>query len=156
MSSYVSHSGPMFDYKDVGVAPQPSVELPVWVGGKGAAAWKRTGRHGDGWIPMGNPKEQYPEAIKAIRSAASQAGRDEARFDIGYMTPWAYILGERPDDLPPVMYAGGPEGMAAEIREARSLGANTFHLKFRARGLSEYLDQIDAFAGEVVPLVDEA
>ncbi len=49
---------------------------------------------------------------------------------------------------------GGVEALAADIREAREVGANTFHLKFRARDLPEYLEQLDAFAEAVVPLVD--
>ncbi len=153
--TYVSHSGPRFSYTDMGVSPQPPDEIPIWVGGSGRAAWLRTGSRGDGWIPMGNPKDQYPEAIDTICSAAAEAGRPDASFDIGYMTPWAYILGDRPDDLPPAMYTGSPEGFAGEIRAARAVGANTFHLKFRGRDLQEYSDQIDAFAEEVVPLVDE-
>ena len=32
-----------------------------------------------------------------------------------------------------------------DIRSARDVGANTFHLKFRARDLPEYLDQVDAY-----------
>lgn len=154
--TYVSHSGEMFEYRDVGVAPQPADEVPIWVGGMGKAAWRRAGRVGDGWIPMGNAKEQYAEAIDTMHAAAEAAGREDPRFDVGYMTPWAYLLGDRPAGLPPAMYAGGAEGFAEEIRSAREVGANTFHLKFRARDLSEYLDQLDVFAEQVVPLVDEA
>ncbi len=154
--AYVSHSGELFDYHDMGVAPQPPAELPIWVGGMGRAAWRRAGRVGDGWIPMGNPKEQYAEAIDTMLGAAEAAGRADRSFDIGYMTPWAYLLGDRPEGLPPAMYAGGAEGFAAEIRAAREVGANTIHLKFRARDLAEYLDQIDLFAEEVVPLVEES
>ena len=32
---------------------------------------------GDGYIPMGLPKEQYPEAIGIMREAAAAAGRPE-------------------------------------------------------------------------------
>ena len=49
----------------------------------------------------------------------------------------------------------GVEPFAASIRAARAAGANTFHLKFRARTLEEYLEQFDAFAESVVPLVNE-
>ncbi|MEO0652613.1 MAG: LLM class flavin-dependent oxidoreductase, partial [Planctomycetota bacterium] len=37
--TYVSHEGDFFSYADVGVAPQPvQAELPIWIGGAGAAA----------------------------------------------------------------------------------------------------------------------
>jgi hypothetical protein len=41
------------------------------------------------------------------------------------------------------------------MRQARAAGANTFHMKFRGRTVSEYLEQLDAFEEDVVPLVDE-
>ena len=91
-------------------------------GGRGRAAWRRAGRYGDGYIPMGNPKDQYPEIIETMASSAAAAGRDGAAFDVGYMPPWAYLLGRSaPEGLPP---AGvfGPEPLAADLRAARSAG----------------------------------
>ncbi len=153
--AYVTHDGEFFSYSDVGIAPQPAEELPIWIGGAGKAAWRRTGRIGDGYIPMGLPKEQYPEAIDVMRTAADVAGRGDARLDVGYMTPWAYLLGDAPEGLGFHWLEGGPEGLAADIRAARDLGANVCHLKFRARDLAEYLEQLEVFAETVVPLVDE-
>ena len=152
---YVSHSGEAFSYSDVGVGPAPVRELPIWVGGSGGAAWRRAGRLGDGYVPMGNPVSQYGEIIDSINEAAAAAGRDGHHFDVGFMPPWCYLLAESaPEGLPPVMVCGA-EPVAASIRAARATGANTFHLKFRARTLDEYLQQFDAFAESVVPLVNE-
>ena len=154
-SRYVSHAGEAFSYHDVGVAPAPVRELPVWVGGSGRAAWRRAGRLGDGYVPMGNPVSQYGEIIDAMNSAAAAAGRDGARFDVGFMPPWCYLMADTaPDGLPPVMSCGA-EPLAASIRAGREAGANTFHLKFRARTLEEYLEQFDVFAESVAPLVNE-
>lgn len=152
---YVSHSGEAFHYRDVGVGPAPVRELPIWVGGSGRAAWRRAGRLGDGYVPMGNPAAQYGEIVDTMAAAAAAAGRDGTSFDVGYMPPWAYLLAaEAPEGLPPAMVFG-VEPLAADIRTARAAGANTFHLKFRARTLEEYLEQFDAFAERVVPLVNE-
>ena len=154
--TYVSHSGEAFDYSDMGVAPAPARELPIWVGGSGRAAWRRAGRLGDGYVPMGNPVSQYAEIIDTMQAAASAAGRNGVTFDVGFMPPWCYLLAAgAPEGLPPVM-ACGAEPVAASIRAARTAGANTFHLKFRARSLEEYLEQFDAFVESVVPLVNEA
>ena len=152
---YASHHGGRFSYSRMGVAPRPVREPPIWVGGSGSPAWRRTGRLGDGYVPMGNPVAQYSEIIDTIANAATQAGRPDAGFDVGYMPPWAYLLaGAAPDGLPPAMMFG-TESLAADIRTARAAGANTFHLKFRARTLEEYLEQFDAFAESVAPLVNE-
>ena len=153
---YVSHSGEAFNYSDMGVGPAPVRELPIWVGGSGRPSWRRAGRLGDGYVPMGNPVSQYGEIIDTMNAAAAGAGRDGARFDVGFMPPWCYLLaGTAPEGLPPVM-ACGVEPVAASIRAGRDAGANTFHLKFRARALDECLEQFDAFAESVVPLVNEA
>ncbi len=151
--TYVSHDGAMFSYSDVGVGPQPAAELPIWIGGRGAAAWKRTGRIGDGYIPMGNSLDQYPEIIETIAEAAAEAGRGDVSFDLGYMPPWSYLLGDIPEGVAAMV--SGAEAVAGDIRAAREVGANTFHLKFRGRDLQEYLDQLDAFVEVVVPIVNE-
>jgi hypothetical protein len=143
----------------MGVAPRPAqAELPIWVGGAGTAAWRRTGARADGYIPMGLPKEQYPEAIECMREAAVAAGRShDVALDVGYMTPWGYLLGDPPDDGSIGMHwlQGGAEGLAEDIRAARAVGCNVMHLKFRARDAAEYADSLVAFREQVVPLVDE-
>lgn len=152
--TYVSFDGDRYRYHDVGVAPQPVGELPIWVGGSGKVAWKRVGRLADGYIPMGNSVDQYPEIVATIRAAADEAGRGDVAFDIGVMPGWAYLTGDVPEGLGPVMNVG-PEALAGEIRTALAAGANVVHLKFRGRTLGEYLEQLDAFAETVVPLVEE-
>jgi probable F420-dependent oxidoreductase len=153
--TYVSFDGAHYRYDRVGVAPAPVTgRLPIWIGGMGAAAWRRVGRTGDGYIPMGNPVGQYPEIVETIRSAADAAGRGDATIDIGYMPGWSYLTGPLPDGLPPVMITG-VEALAEDLRAARAAGANVVHVKVRGRTKTEYLDQLSAFAEQVVPLVDE-
>lgn len=151
--TYVSHEGEFYSYADVGVAPQPANELPIWIGGMGAAAWRRTGRIGDGYIPMGNGKDQYAEILDTVHGAAEAAGRGDAAFDIGYMPPWTYLLGDVPEGV--MALSGGIDPLVEDIRAAREVGANTIHLKFRSRNVNEYLEQVDAFVERVVPLVNE-
>ncbi|MDH3755446.1 MAG: TIGR03619 family F420-dependent LLM class oxidoreductase [Acidimicrobiia bacterium] len=154
--TYVSHHVTYYDYDAVGVGPQPvRGSIPIWVGGSGRTAWRRAGRFADGYIPMGNPLSQYPEIIDTIGGAAADAGRGDAEIAIGYMPGWAHLTGPASDDLPPTVHSGGPEPLADDIRAARAAGADTMHMKFRARSLSEYLDQLDAFADTVLPLVGD-
>ena len=155
-SKYVSFDGDFYSYDNVGMTPGPvSGSFPIWIGGSGRAAWKRTGRQGDGYIPMGAPVDAYPEIVDTIMTAADDAGRSDTEFAVGYMPGWAYLTGDAaPDGLPPAWMIGA-EALAADIRGARDAGANTFHMKFRGRTLGEYLEQLDAFYEDVVPLVNE-
>ncbi len=154
-ADYVSFDGEHHRYARVGLAPRPRGALPIWIGGRGRSAWRRVGRFGDGWIPMANPKTEYPEAIDCMRAAAREAGRGDVAFDVGYMPPAAYLLGATPADLAKVGLSGGPVALAADLRDARAAGANVFHLKLRARSLPEYLEQLDAFVETVWPLVEQ-
>ncbi len=156
LDRYVSHRGAAFSYEDMGVGPAPTRDLPIWVGGSGAPAWRRAGRYGDGYVPMGNPASQYRKIIDTMHQAASDAGRSEPSFDIGFMPPWCYLLAdEAPEGLPPTMVCGAHK-VADNIRQAIAAGANTMHLKFRARTLDEYLEQFDVFAEIVAPAVNGA
>lgn len=104
---------------------------------------------------MGNPLAQYGEIIEAIRESAAAHGRADVAIDIGYMPGAAHLTGGPPHELPPTQIYG-VEDMAERVRAAREAGATVMHLKFRGRTLSEYLEQFDAFAQGVVPLVNEA
>ncbi len=152
---FASFNGKRYRYGPVGVGPQPaSGALTTWIGGSSRAAWRRVGRYGDGYIPMGNPLTQYGEIVDAIRESAGAHGRSKAAIDIGYMPGPAHLTGAPPGELRPVQIYGA-EVMAERVRAARQAGATVMHLKFRGRTLSEYLEQFDAFAEQVVPLVNE-
>jgi hypothetical protein len=86
--TYMSFEGQRYRYHDVGVAPRPAQgRFTTWIGGNSKAAWRRVGRFGDGYIPMGNPVDQYGEIISTIRESAEASGRGDTRFDIGYRPP---------------------------------------------------------------------
>ena len=154
-STYVSFEGKRYSYRDVGVAPQPvNGSLTTWVGGNSTAAWRRVGKYGDGYIPMGNALDDYRVIIRTIRESAAEHGRGDAPFDIGYMPGYARLAGGPTAQLPPPQFEGA-EAYAADLRKAREAGANAIFVKFRGRTLAEYLEQFDAFAENVVPLVNE-
>ncbi|MEE9415118.1 MAG: TIGR03619 family F420-dependent LLM class oxidoreductase [Acidimicrobiales bacterium] len=150
---YVSFEGEHFAYDKVGIAPQPRDDLPIWVGGMGKAAWRRTGELGDGYIPMGNQLDSYPEIIEIIRSSAANAGRSDATFDIGWM-PGLFYVGEPGFDAGPWSTTGTPEQLADSLRNARAVGINTVHLRFANRSKAELIHQIQAFGETVWPLVN--
>lgn len=151
---YSSFDGEYFSYGDVAVSPRPDA-LPIWVGGSGRAAWKRCGRLGDGYIPMGAPLKVYPEIVATIEEAADAAGRGGHAFAIGYMPGAAYLDGKVPDGLADARFHSADE-LASQLIAARQAGANTMHLRFRARERAELCDQIERFADDVAPLVDGA
>ena len=149
-----SFSGDRYRYERVAVGPRPvHGSLPIWVGGMTPATWRRVGRFGDGLIPMGNPLAQYPEIVATVREAAVAAGRTDAPIAIGGGVGALHLTGGSVDGLHDVPLRDA-ESAADAIRAALAVGIDVLHLRFRARTLDEYLEQFDAFAETVVPLVD--
>jgi len=152
-SERASFTGEHYRYENMAVGPPPvRGSLPIWVGGMTPAAWRRIGRFGDGLIPMGNPHAQYPEIVATIRAAAAAAGRADAPIAIGGGVGACNLTGGSVDGLHDVPLRDA-ESTAAAIRSALAVGIDVVHLRFRARNFAEYLEQFDAFAETVVPLV---
>jgi probable F420-dependent oxidoreductase len=150
--AYASFDGQAWAFTDVGIGPQPPQgQLPVWIGGSGPAAWRRVGRRGDGYIPMGNPLEQLPDIIATIRREAHESGRGDHHFDVGFH-PGVIHIGRPPGlDDGPALVAGSPEQVCDSLRRATAAGANVLHVRFFNRSLSELLDQMEAFGRDVAP-----
>jgi probable F420-dependent oxidoreductase len=56
--------------------PRPA-RPPIYVGGSGEHALRRTVRYGDGWFPIGGSPQQLAAARLRLRELAGEAGRSE-------------------------------------------------------------------------------
>jgi probable F420-dependent oxidoreductase len=66
--------------------PPQGGTLPIWVGGNSEPAFRRVGRHGDGWLASRvNEAAGARRAIDTIRRHAEQAGRDPDRIGLQSM-----------------------------------------------------------------------
>jgi len=78
----VAHHGRWFAFDEVAFEPKPvqKPHPPIHIGGDGAAALRRAGAVGDGWIPMNHTLDALPAALARIaehRLAAGRSGRTE-------------------------------------------------------------------------------
>ena len=64
--------------------------LPIWIGGHSEAALRRTGRLGDGWLVSSVSPTEVELGIKAIRSYASEAGRQVPEDHYGVLIPFYF------------------------------------------------------------------
>jgi alkanesulfonate monooxygenase SsuD/methylene tetrahydromethanopterin reductase-like flavin-dependent oxidoreductase (luciferase family) len=76
-----------------GLAPRPSRPLPIWIGGGSAAARRRAGRAGDGWMPVFSSPTRYPAEWAEVRAEAERAGRRA-----GDIVRAVYLFGAIDDD----------------------------------------------------------
>jgi probable F420-dependent oxidoreductase len=72
-----------------GINPLPAAPIPVWFGGGAPAVLERTGRIGDGWIPLGSPNDKSAAMLSTIRTAREAAGRSMDGFAIQAQAQYA-------------------------------------------------------------------
>jgi probable F420-dependent oxidoreductase len=85
----VSFDGEFVQCDEVSISPTPAREhgIPVIVGGTSAAAAKRAGRIGDGWISMAAGPERIAELLAVVHHAAEEAGRDPDAIEVTHGIP---------------------------------------------------------------------
>ena len=72
---HVDFSGDYFTVRGVHVLPKPTPPLDIWIGGATAAAFRRIGALGDGWLGSFLTPAEAGQARRAIIAAAEEAGR---------------------------------------------------------------------------------
>jgi probable F420-dependent oxidoreductase len=155
-SDFVAVRDVLFEPKPV-QKPHP----PIWVGGEGAAARRRAGRLGDGWYPtIRNPQEPldtplaFADALADVRRNAEAAGRDPMALDIALFAP-GYSLGapQKGRDGLRMAFTGSAQAIAEDARAYGTAGVNHIVIGLESNNLQDYLDRVEGFAKDVVPLV---
>lgn len=154
-SEYSSHSGPMWRYEEMGLAPRPVQDrIPIWVGGSSPAALRRAAERGDGWLPSGPPEGGMSAGIAHLRELRERAGKADEPFTVGALSGPLYV-GEPRWDIGRAVH-GSPEQIAGFLRVLAGLGVDQIQVTFRSRDVHELYDQLRVFGAEVTPLVSHA
>lgn len=72
----VTHEGRYYHLDGITVEPKPVGPLPIWLGGRSEAAYRRIGRLCDGWLPSQTMPDEIADGIQRIQRYAAQAGRE--------------------------------------------------------------------------------
>jgi probable F420-dependent oxidoreductase len=147
--------GPRFPASGMGIAPRPvrQPRPPIWIGGSSPAAIRRTAAFGDGWLPQGTRRRDLPGQIARLRELRDEL-RAGAPLDIGTIVEPIHLTGKAPSwELPGYVLQGGPEEIAASLRELVAMGVNHLQVRFMARSVDEFCEQTAAFGAEVGPLL---
>lgn len=91
----VTFSGEFFELDDVVIDPASTPSVPLVVGGRSAAAVRRAGRLGDGWLGIWVSAERFAAAVADADREAERAGRSDVAWRHG-MTVWCGF-GDSPD-----------------------------------------------------------
>jgi len=150
-NEYPEHTGPRWSLRGFGVGPRPvqSPRPPIWIGGSTESALRRAAVRGDGWLPQGTPRMGLAAAIRTIREHREKA-RGADPIEIGANSERLYV-GKPAFELGPDARAGSGAEIASRLRALRALGVSHLGVRFRTRSCDELVEQIAAFASEVMP-----
>jgi probable F420-dependent oxidoreductase len=150
---FPEHDGRVWQVRDLGLRPRPVQQPrpPIWVGGSTPAALRRAAVRGDGWLPQGTFRDRLPAQIATVREHRRRV-RGDVPIEIGANSEWLHV-GRPSFDLGPNARSGSGEELAASLRELHALGVSHCGVRFRSRSCDELVDQIDAFAADVMPLL---
>jgi probable F420-dependent oxidoreductase len=123
----VSFRGDEVDVVGAGIRPLPVQRpIPVWVGGRSAAAYRRAGRLGDGWLPQVPPGPELDQARALVHDSAVEAGRDPAAIGCEGRLTWQ----------------GDLDAAVADAAAWRAVGASHLGVNTMGAGLSTVDDHL--------------
>ncbi len=148
---FPEHDGRVWQLRDMGLRPRPvqRPRPPIWVGGSTPAALRRAAARGDGWLPQGTFRDRLPVQIATVREHRRRV-RGDVPIEIGANSEWLHV-GTPSFDLGPNSRSGTGEAIAASLHELHRLGVSHCGVRFRSRTCDELIDQIEAFAAQVMP-----
>jgi len=137
----------------VGVLPHPVQRpIPVWMGGNGEGAQRRTGRIADGWVPFGLGPVELRAGWDRVRRSAEEAGRDPSSLTCALWMPIALLSPGDPALPPEVLLQGGAEQLVERLAEYARAGLQHL-LMYNLCPPEATAEQIARIAAEVLPAV---
>jgi probable F420-dependent oxidoreductase len=150
---HISYNGQFYRFQDLAFYPKPVQQprIPIWVGGEGIAAQRRTAKYGDAWFPYYvtiTPAELRAGYENTLRLAA-EAGRDPAQVKLACCRGIEVTRESVPQDESRLR--GSPEQLVEALRAYRDIGVEHLALQFIVPRWPDRVEQIERFAQEVMP-----
>lgn len=112
----VEHHGQCYDFGPLQMAPAPTRQVPVLVGGHSEPALRRAARH-DGWLGINYDLEEVPSLLQRLSACRREAGTATGDFEVvvAFTSPPSLDDLKRMEDLgvtgvvnPPWLFYGLP------------------------------------------------
>jgi probable F420-dependent oxidoreductase len=149
-----THQGRWVRFDAVGTRPQPprGGHLPVWVGGKGERARRRSVRLGDGYLAIASDPALLRREVDALLAIADKEGRDLAELTIGLIE--GIVVTEAPLGADRSPLHGSPEQIVEGLHTFADAGLD--HLVAGVRiagnpGFAGTVHALDVVSAEVLP-----
>jgi len=141
-------------FADIGFAPKPVRQPPIWIGGHTAPAIRRAARLGDGWHPIGlrppaslTPQEM-PEAVAQLHDEAHKAGRNPQDITISFRAPLVFSDAAGAQRQP---LTGSPAAIQDDIASYARCGVRHMIFDIPTPDVTEIRRVMERFAQDVKP-----
>ena len=149
----VRFEGRYYRSDDIAFYPKPlqRPRIPIWVGGEGVRAQRRAAEYGDAWFPyfVRITARELARRFENVRSHAARAGRNPDEIHFACCLPIEVShdpVAQEEDRL-----RGTPEQLAQALARYREIGVEHIALQFMVPHWPERMQQIERFAKEVMP-----
>jgi probable F420-dependent oxidoreductase len=150
---HISYEGQFYSIQDVAFYPKPIQRIPIWIGGEGMAAMRRTAKYGDAWFPyyIDITAAQLRERFDTIRRMAAEAGRNPDQIQLACCRAIEVTREAVPQEE--TRLRGTPEQLIEALNAYREAGVDHIALQFMVPRWPDRVEQIERFASEVMPHV---
>jgi probable F420-dependent oxidoreductase len=150
---HITYKGRRYQFADVAFYPKPIQQprIPVWVGGEGAAAQRRTAQYGDAWFPyfVRTTPADLRTGFERVREQAGTFGRDPDVIQLTCCRPIEVTSAPVTQDAE--VLRGSPEQLVEALHSYRDAGVAHLALQFMVPRWPDRVEQIARFASEVLP-----
>ncbi|HKA51971.1 MAG TPA: TIGR03619 family F420-dependent LLM class oxidoreductase [Candidatus Dormibacteraeota bacterium] len=154
---HCTFEGEHYRFSDVSFHPKAlQPHLPIWVGGEGKAARRRAGRHGDAWFPYF--VEIAPQELRLAHEDVRAAARDAARDPDAVALTCCSAVEVTDVDVTqdPRRLRGSPRQLLEALQQYERVGVEHVALQFTVPRWPDRLVQMERFAEEVLPALQQA
>ena len=135
------YRGTHYEFDDFIIDPWAAQErMPIWLGGRTPRSLRRALAAADGWDPFRLNVDEIADLLAQAREWPEWKERT---------LPFDVVLSPQP-----ALDLSRPDGLASavdDINRYLSAGATVLNLYFQAKGLDQYLEQLETFMAKVAP-----
>lgn len=131
---------------------------PIWVGGEGPAALRRTARAGNAWYPIGSNNKHLLDTwprleagIGRLRQAVAAARRDPTEVSMAFRVKrYGTAVPPKASDGERRLFSGSDADVAADLRRLRKLGVAAVDIDFGRPAADAVLAEMKRFRSAVI------
>jgi probable F420-dependent oxidoreductase len=147
-----SFHGRWVHFDDIGALPRPvrRPHIPIWIGGKTPAAFRRVARLGDGYHSVASTPGELAAEVAAVGVEMDRAGRDPASLEVSML--WAFVTIDSRQHLLDLLGAYRDAGLHHLVGTPWLHARTPAELHPRDR-LAATLENLELVATEILPAV---